>query len=389
MQIDRKMFLQLVSAASLLSGCNPRPTDMQSVDERAETPTADATDDFSLRVLDDVATCFRGALAYIGDKLGIFRAMKGAGPLTTDQLAAKTNLNERYLQEWLAAMATAHYVEYHSGEGTFSLSDEHAAVLTDEDSAGFQGGRLQFLFSLVSAAPEVAKAFQTGQPVTADQYHPDLWKGIERNSHYGFQHLLAQKWLPAVSGGVDRLENGGSVLDYSCGNGGAIIAMARAFPSASFLGRDPFAPSIQEARRAAAEERLDGRVKFEQGSFTGLPEAAFDLITIFKSVHHYPNPVEVLGGLKQALKAEGSLLIGDYTVSENLMENANPDGRSIYGVSALLCLHDSVADGGVASGTGMLESKLHGYGREAGFGQVRRIPMGTSSIGFGLHEMKI
>jgi SAM-dependent methyltransferase len=389
MQIDRKMFLQLVSGAGLLSGCNPRPTDTQSVDESAQTPTADGPDDFSTRVTDDVATCCRGALAYIGDKLGIYRAMKGAGPLTPDQLAARTNLNARYLQEWLAAMATARYVEYHPGEGAFSLSDEHAAVFTDEDSAEFRAGRFQLLFSLVSAAPEVAKAFQTGQPVTADQYHPDLWKGIERVSHYGFQHLLAQKWLPAVPGAVDRLENGGSVLDYSCGNGGAIIAMARVFPSASFLGRDPFAPSIQEARRAAAEEGLGGRVKFEQGSFTGLPEAGFDLISIFKSVHHYPNPVEVLGGLKQALKAEGSLLIGDYTVSEDLMENANPDGRLIYGVSALLCLHDSVADGGVASGTGMLESKLHGYGREAGFGHVQRLPMGSSNIGFGLHEMRV
>ena len=385
MQIDRKVFLQLVAGAGLLSGCNSP----QSVDERAETPTADATDDFSLRVLDDVATCFRGALAYIGDKLGIFRAMKGAGPLTTDQLAAKTNLDARYLQEWLATMATASYVEYHSGEGTFSLSDEHAAVLTDEDSAGFQGGYLQLLFSLVSAAPQVAEAFQTGQPVTADQYHPDLWKGIERMSHYGFQHLLAQQWLPAVPGAVDRLENGGSVLDYSCGNGGAIIAMARAFPSATFVGRDPFGPSIQTARGVAAKEGLDDRVNFEQGSFTGLPEAAFDLISIFNSVHHYPDPVEVLGGLKQALKPGGPLLIGEWTVSENLMENANPVGREIFGVSALLCLHDSVADGGVASGTGMLESKLHAYGREAGFGHVERLPMGTSAIGFGLHEMRV
>ncbi len=389
MQIDRKMFLQLVSGASLLSGCNPRPTDTPPVDETAETPTADGPGEFSLRVLDDVATCFRGALAYIGDKLGIFRAMKGAGPLTPDQLAARTNLNARYLQEWLATMATAHYVEYHSGDGTFSLSDDHAAVLTDEDSAGFQGGMLQLLFSLVSAAPQVAEAFQTGQPVTADQYHPDLWKGIERMSHYGFQHLLAQQWLPAVSGVVDRLENGGSALDYSCGNGGAIIAMARAFPSASFVGRDPFGPSIKEARRAAAEEGLGTRVKFEQGSSTGLPEAGFDLITIFNSVHHYPDPVEVLGGLKQALKPEGTVLIGDWTVSENLMENANPVGREIYGVSALLCLHDSVADAGVASGTAMLESQLHGYGREAGFGHMKRLPMGSSTIGFGLHEMRV
>ncbi|MCP5119535.1 MAG: methyltransferase domain-containing protein, partial [bacterium] len=266
--LNRGQFLQLLALAGTMGGCGSGSPGPEGAAETPEAAAPEAPDEFWLRAVDDVAAALRGGLAYIGDKLGIFRAMAGAGALSADELASRTGLNPRYVREWLAAMATARYVEYHARDDTFSLPDGRAAVLADESSPYFVGGMVQSnVVPLVSAVPKVAEAFRTGRPVTSDQCDPDLWSGMERDSGTLYRHNLVQQWLPALPGVVEKLERGGEVLDYSCGNGRAAIIMARAFPQTRVTGRDIFGPSIQAARENAGEAELADRITFEQGSF--------------------------------------------------------------------------------------------------------------------------
>ncbi|MCP5111409.1 MAG: class I SAM-dependent methyltransferase, partial [bacterium] len=143
-------------------------------------------------------------------------------------------------------------------------------------------------------------------------------------------------------------------------------------------GRDIFGPSIQTARENARQTELADQITFEQGSFESLPEAEFDLITILYALHHYPDPAAVLAGLRRALKPDGTLLVVNDRVSENLMENAHPWGRYVFSVSALYCLHDSMA--GSAIGAAMLESQVRDVARTAGFSRFRRIPVDSPYV---------
>src|SRR5579872_633780 len=131
-------------------------------------------------VVGDVGTAVHGALCYIGDRLGLFKAMAGAGPLTIEQLASKTGLSARYLREWLGAMATARYVEYDAAADAYLFTPEYAAVLADEDSPFFVGSYFQMAQAAVTVAPKVAEAFKTGKGITQSEYPVGFFEAAER-----------------------------------------------------------------------------------------------------------------------------------------------------------------------------------------------------------------
>src|SRR5919204_2925586 len=153
---------------------------------------------FVERVVLDVGTALRGGLVYIGDKLGIFKALAGAGAVTPDELAEITGLNERYLREWLGSMTTAEYVEHDPETGTYRLPPEHALPLSDEDFPFFTGGFLQMVVPAVSVAPKVAEAFKTGGGVSQEEYTPEMYEAIERGTAPWYKHNLVQEWIPAM-----------------------------------------------------------------------------------------------------------------------------------------------------------------------------------------------
>ncbi len=94
-------------------------------------------------------------MVVIGDKLGLYRAMAGAGPLTPAELAARTGTAERYVREWLSAQAARGYVSY-DGDGRFSLPDEHAIPLTDETSPACVIGAFEIALGSVYATDTIA-----------------------------------------------------------------------------------------------------------------------------------------------------------------------------------------------------------------------------------------
>jgi SAM-dependent methyltransferase len=323
----------------------------------------------------DVGTVVHGALCYIGDRTGLFKAMAGTGPLTVEQLATKTGLSARYVREWLGAMATARYVEYDSIAKTYLLTPEYAAALADEDSPFFIGGYFQMAQAAVSVAPKVAEAFETGKGVTQAEYPVSFFEAAERNSRTRYLHKLLRKWIPAMPQVVERLNAGGVAADVGCGGGRAAIMIAQAFPRAHLFGYDIHAESIERARGNAAAEGVADRVRFETLDGGQLPAAKFDFVSTFDVVHDSVDPVGLMSAIRRSLRDDGTYLVQEVNVSDKVEENMKPLGKMVYSVSTLYCMTTSLAQGGAGIGTAMGETKARELAAAAGFKRFTRLPI--------------
>jgi len=326
-------------------------------------------------VVGDVGTVVHGALCYIGDRTGLFKAMAGAGPLTVEQLAGKSGLSARYVREWLSAMATAHYVEYDVAANTYLLTPEYAAALADEDSPFFIGGYFQMAQAAVTVAPKVAEAFKTGKGVTQSEYPVSFFEAAERNSRTRYLHKLLRKWIPAMPQVVERLSAGGTAADVGCGGGRAAIMIAQAFPAARLFGYDIHAESIERARRNAEAEGVADRVTFDSLDGGQLPDAKFDFVSTFDVVHDAVDPAGLMSAIRRSLKDDGTYLVQEVNVSDRLEENMKPLGKMIYSVSTLYCMTTSLAHGGAGIGVAMGETKARELASAAGFKHFTRLPI--------------
>jgi SAM-dependent methyltransferase len=326
-------------------------------------------------VIGDVGTVVHGALCYIGDRTGLFKAMAGAGPLTIEQLTTKTGLNTRYVREWLGAMATARYVEHDAAHNTYLLTPEYAAVLADEESPFFIGGYFQMAQAAVTVAPKVAEAFKTGKGVTQAEYPVSFFEAAERNSRTRYLHKLLRKWIPAMPQVVERLKSGGIAADVGCGGGRAAIMIAQAFPKARLFGYDIHTESIQRARRNAAAEGVADRVSFDTLDGAELPAAKFDFVSTFDVVHDAIDPVGLMSAIRRSLKDDGTYLVQEVNVSDKVEENMKPLGKMVYSVSTLYCMTTSLAHGGAGIGTAMGENKARELAVAAGFARFTRLPI--------------
>jgi 2-polyprenyl-3-methyl-5-hydroxy-6-metoxy-1,4-benzoquinol methylase len=328
-----------------------------------------------------------GALCFIGDRVGLFKAMAGAGPLTVDQLAAKSELSARYVREWLGAMAAAHYVEYDSKADSYLLTPEYAAALADEDSPFFIGSYFQMAQAAVSVAPKVAEAFRNGKGVTQAEYPQSFFEAAERNSRTRYEHKLLRKWIPAMPQVVEALNAGGLAADVGCGGGRAAIMIAQAFPKARVVGFDIHAESIERARRNAATAGVSDRATFEVANGSGLPPRGFDFVSTFDVVHDSVDPDALLKSIRAALKPDGTYLMVEVNVSSKLEDNINPMGRLMYSMSTLYCMTTSLAHGGAGIGACMGEAKARELVAAAGFKHFRRLPI--EDLFSALYEIRV
>ena len=215
------------------------------------------------RALNDMGAAFQTALIIIGEKLGLYKAMAGAGPLSPGELAKKTNTDERYVKEWLCAQAASGYVEYDAGSGKFTLPDEQALLLAVENGPAYLPAAYQIISSTVLDEPQLRETFKTGFGFGWHQHCAALFEGTEKFFRPSYASNLISTWIPALKGVESRLKAGGKVADVGCGHGASTILMAQAFPQSSFVGYDYHAPSIERARAAAATAGVAGQVKFE------------------------------------------------------------------------------------------------------------------------------
>lgn len=186
----------------------------------------------------DFGATFHAALVSIGDRLGLYRAMAGAGPLTAADLAARTGTSERYVREWLNAQAAGGYVDYHPETERYSLSSEQAMLLADEGGPAFFVGAFQTALAAIKIEPKLMQAFRSGEGVGWHEHDQQLFHGTERLFRAGYVANLTSDWIPALDGVEAKLRAGARVADVGCGFGASTIIMAQAYPNSTFTGFD-------------------------------------------------------------------------------------------------------------------------------------------------------
>ncbi|MBU2670399.1 class I SAM-dependent methyltransferase [Actinoplanes bogorensis] len=327
---------------------------------------------FVFKAVGDFGAQLSGALAVIGDKLGLYRAMAGAGPLTAGELAARTGTAERYVREWLCAQAAAGYVEY-AGDERFVLPAEHAIALTDESSPACVIGGFELMLAAVRSTDRLIEAFRTGEGVGWHEHHQDLFSGCERFFRPGYHANLVGSWIPAMKDVEERLRAGSRVADVGCGLGASTVLMASAYPESTFVGLDYHAGSIADARERAAAAGVGNRTRFEVGRAAEL-SGTYDLICLFDSLHDMGDPVGALRHLRDRLDPAGSLLLVEPFAGDTVAANLNPVGAVYYGASTLLCTPNSLSqEVGAALGAQAGESRLRAVAAEAGFSSFERV----------------
>ncbi len=321
----------------------------------------------------DLGAAISGLLLHIGDRLGLYKAMAGAGPITSATLAARSGTAERYVREWLANQAAGGYVSYNPADRTFELPPEQAMVVANEDSPVFLGGAFESIASCYADHDMFVEAFRTGAGVGWQEHDDRLFSGVLRFFRPGYAAHLVDEWLPALDGVLGKLRAGASVADVGCGLGASTIIMAKAFERSTFAGFDIHQPSIVAARKAAAEAGVDQRARFDIATAKELPGTGYDLVCMFDCLHDMGDPVGAARRIRQALAPDGTLLLVEPQAGEGLEHNLNPVGRTFYGLSTVSCTPASLAqEVGLGLGAQAGERHLGAVLREAGFTHVRR-----------------
>lgn len=325
------------------------------------------------RLVGDLGACVSGALSVLGDRLGLYKAMKDGAPVTSAELARRTGLSERCVREWLSAQAAADYVSYDEGSDKFSLTAEQAMAFAEEDSPAFFGGAFEVMQSMWIDEPKIAEAFRTGKGVGWHEHSACLFRGTERFFRTGYNAHLVAEWLPALNGTVGKLERGARVADIGCGHGASTILMAKAYPNSRFFGFDYHGPSIEEAKRKANEAGVGDRCEFAQASAKSFPGGDYDLIAMFDCLHDMGDPVGAGRHVKDALADGGAWMIVEPFAHDKLKDNLNPVGRVYYGASAMICTPASQAqEVGLALGAQAGEMQLRKVAMDAGFSHFKR-----------------
>ena len=292
-------------------------------------------------------------MIYLGERMGLYQALEGAGAVTSEELARKTGLHERWIREWLYGQAAANLIDY-KGEGRFELSAESALVLANENNPFFLAGGFCALPQQLAVLNLLPESFKTGRGLTYDQLGPEVNRGIERLLAPWFRTQLVPNALPKLDGVAAKLQAGAKVADVGCGAGVALIEMAKAYPRSKFHGYDIAKIPLARASENAQQQDLKN-VIFHDASVDPLPgDESHDFITTFDCLHDMTRPDLVMKAIRSAIKPDGTWLIADVhgqpTFEQNLADN--PLAPVMYGFSVICCMSSALSEpGGLGLGT--------------------------------------
>jgi SAM-dependent methyltransferase len=327
---------------------------------------------FVFKAVDEVGATLNTALVVMGDRLGLYKALAGAGPLTPSELADRTGTAERYVREWLNQQAAGGYVEYDPESGRYTLPPEQALALTDSESPAYLPGFFQIALGSVIDSPRITEAAESGEGVGWHQHNHDVYEGCERFFRPGYNANLIPAWLPALDGVVAKLEQGASVADVGCGHGSSTILMAQAYPNSTFFGSDYHEGSIETAQERAKEAAVDN-VRFEVAPAAGFSGGDYDLVTMFDCLHDMGDPAGAARHVRDAVAKDGTWLVVEPRAGDRVEENLNPVGRAYYGFSTLLCTPASLSqEVGLALGAQAGEARIRDVVTSGGFTRFRR-----------------
>jgi SAM-dependent methyltransferase len=328
---------------------------------------------FVFRAIGDVTAGYTGVLVSLGAKLGLYRALAGAGPTSARELAARTETAERYVQEWLNAQAAGGYIQYHPASDTYELSPEHAMVLADEDSPYYLPHAWNVPAAMWFDEDKALEAFRTGGGVAWGDHHGRLACGVAAFYRNGYRASLVPEWLPALTGVVPQLKAGVLVADIGCGHGHSTLLMAEAFPRSHFYGFDTHAESIEEARRLAKEQGLEERVTFEVARAEEIANRGYGLVCFFDTLHDLGDPVAAAEHAAKVLAPGGTVLLVEPFANDGVEDNLSPVAQLYYSGSTLICCAHAIAEGGkLVLGAQAGEGKLADVFQKAGFSHFRR-----------------
>ena len=320
----------------------------------------------------DLGAAAHAGMVVIGDKLGLYKAL-AAGPMTSTELAAKTATDERYVREWLASQAAGGYVTYDGKADLFSLSEEQAFTLADEDSPAYLPGAFELALGALTAVPRITESFRSGAGMGWHEHDESVFHGCEKFFRSGYTANLVSSWIPALEGVQHKLETGAHVADVGCGKGASTILMAKAFPKSTFIGFDSHDQSIEGARASAKRQGLHDGTTFEVAKAKEFPGESYDFVTVFDSLHDMGDPVGAAAHVLHSLRKDGTWMIVEPFANDQLQDNLNPVGRMYYSFSTLLCTPCSRSqEVALCLGAQSGEARIRDVVTAAGFTRFRR-----------------
>lgn len=332
----------------------------------------DKLNQFLGQVVGELGAAMNAALVLIGEKLGLYKAMAGAGPMSPAELAKKTGTDERYVKEWLSAQAAGGYVTYDAASQKFTLPNEQAFALAVEDSPAYMPGAFHIVSAIMKDEPTLTEAFRSGEGVGWDEHDAALFVGTERFFRPNYAANLVSSWIPAIAGVEAKLKQGARVADIGCGHGASTILMAQAFPNTQFVGFDYHGPSIGFARRAALRAGVKN-ASFEVATAKDFHGAKYDFVTFFDCLHDMGDPVGASKHVLEMMNPGGAWMIVEPFAHDALEKNLNPVGRVYYAASTMICTPASRAqEVGLCLGAQSGEARMRKVVTDAGFKTFRR-----------------
>jgi SAM-dependent methyltransferase len=324
------------------------------------------------RFVGDLGAAVHSGMVVIGEKLGLYKAL-AEGPLNSAELAAKTRTDERYVREWLASQAAGGYVTYNENTREFSLTEEQAFTLANEDSPAYIPGAFQLALGSLAAVPKIAESFRSGAGMGWHEHDDDVFHGCEKFFRPSYAANLVSSWIPSLQGVKAKLDSGARVADVGCGKGASTLLMAKAFPKSQFSGFDYHDKSIEGARAIARKEGLADRLNFNVAKAKEFPGKNYDLVTVFDCLHDMGDPVGAATHVRNSLTEDGTWMIVEPFANDELKDNLNPVGRVYYSFSTLLCTPCSRSqEVALCLGAQSGEKRIREVVTTAGFSRFRR-----------------
>src|SRR6266849_10543097 len=320
----------------------------------------------------DLGATVHAGMVVIGEKLGLYKAL-AEGPLNSAELAAKTSTDERYVREWLGSQAAGGYVTYNEKTRKFSLSEEQAFTLVNEDSPAYLPGAFQLALGSLAAVPRIVESFRSGAGMGWHEHDDAVFHGCEKFFRPGYAANLVSSWIPSLQYVKEKLEAGARVADVGCGKGASTLLMAKAFPKSRFFGFDYHDKSIEAARDSAKREGVADRITFDVAKAKEYPGKDYDFVAVFDCLHDMGDPIGAAAHVRHSLAKDGTWMIVEPFANDQLKDNLNPVGRVYYSFSTLLCTPCSRSqEVGLCLGAQAGETRIREVVTSAGFNRFRR-----------------
>ena len=327
--------------------------------------------EFVGRFVGDLGAAVHAGMVVIGERLGLYKAL-AEGPASASELAARTKTDPRYVREWLSSQAAGGYVGYDPAADKFSLTEEQAFTLADENSPAYLPGAFQLALGSLKAVPRITEAFRSGAGMGWGEHDGDVFHGCERFFRPGYVANLVSSWIPALEGVKEKLAQGGRAADVGCGKGASTLLMAQAFPKAQFVGFDYHPESVEAAREGARRAGV-ANARFEVAKAKEYAGGPYDFVTVFDCLHDMGDPIGAARHVRETLAPDGTWMIVEPFAQDDLRDNLNPVGRVYYSFSTLLCTPCSRSqEVGLCLGAQAGEARMRKVVTSGGFSRFRR-----------------